>query len=313
MDLRDRIGRRMKLHDLHVLMAVAQAGSMSKAAVLLNTTQPAVSKSIADLEHAIGRRLLDRSRHGVDPTEYGRALLAGGVAVFDDLRQAVKSIEALADATVGDVRVGTHDPMIAGLLPAIVDRLHRMYPGISLHVIPAPTDAHRLRVLRERRVDLLIGRIPPATEEDIQADVLFRDRAVVVASTDSKWARRRKVQLAQLTDESWCLPSTDSEIGIRIADAFRADGVTFPPKRVVWSAGGFWCSLLPRGPYLAISTASLIRFGLSLPPLKVLPVDLRISAWPAGVMTLKNRTLTSATKLLIDCAREVVKPLVNKN
>ena len=95
MQLSDRIGRRMKLHDLHVLMAVAQAGSMSRAAQLLNTTQPAISKSIADLEHAIGVRLLDRGRQGAEPTEYGRALLDGGVAVFDDLRQAVREHRVL--------------------------------------------------------------------------------------------------------------------------------------------------------------------------------------------------------------------------
>src|SRR5262245_52859393 len=134
MQLSDRIGRRMKLHDLHVLIAVVQAGSMSKAAQLLNTTQPAVSRSIADLEHTIGVRLLDRGRHGVEPTEYGRALLDGGTAMFDDLRQAVKNIESLADPAVGEVRVGTHDPMVVGLLPAVFDRLHRKYPGISVHV-----------------------------------------------------------------------------------------------------------------------------------------------------------------------------------
>ncbi len=105
MQLSDRIGRRMKLHDLHVLMAVVQAGSMSKAAQLLNTTQPAISRSIADLEQAIGVRLLDRGRHGAEPTEYGRALLDGGVAMFDDLRQAVKNIEFLTDPTVGEIRV----------------------------------------------------------------------------------------------------------------------------------------------------------------------------------------------------------------
>ena len=100
MQLSDRIGRRIKLHDLHVLMGVVQAGSMSKAAQVLNTTQPAISRSIADLEHTIGVRLLDRGRQGVEPTEYGRALLDGGVAMFDDLRQAVARIEFLADPTV---------------------------------------------------------------------------------------------------------------------------------------------------------------------------------------------------------------------
>jgi DNA-binding transcriptional LysR family regulator len=85
MQASDRIGRRMKLHDLRVLIAVVEAGSMSRAAKLLNTTQPAVSRSIAELEDMVGVRLLDRGRHGAEPTPYGRALLAGGTAMFDDL------------------------------------------------------------------------------------------------------------------------------------------------------------------------------------------------------------------------------------
>src|SRR4051812_41914020 len=101
----DRIGRRVKLHDLNVLMVVAQAGSMRKAAVQLNTTQPSVSRSIAELEAAIGVRLLDRKPEGVEPTAYGRALLDGGAAVFDDLRQAVRKIEFLADPEAGEVRI----------------------------------------------------------------------------------------------------------------------------------------------------------------------------------------------------------------
>src|SRR5436305_14471350 len=82
----DRIERRIKLHDLQALMTVSQAGSMGKGAQLLNTSQPAISRSIADLEHAVGQRLLDRSRRGVELTKYGRALLNCGSAMFDDLR-----------------------------------------------------------------------------------------------------------------------------------------------------------------------------------------------------------------------------------
>jgi DNA-binding transcriptional LysR family regulator len=133
MQLSDRIGRRMKLHDLHVLMSVVQAGSMSKAAQILNTTQPAVSRSIADLEHEVGVRLLDRGRHGVEATEYGRALLDGGNAMFDELRQAIRNIEFIADPTVGEVRIGATDPLIAGVIPAVLERLHRRFPRISTH------------------------------------------------------------------------------------------------------------------------------------------------------------------------------------
>src|SRR5215212_1529171 len=97
MQMSDRIGRRLKLQDLHILMAVVQAGSMSKAAALLNTGQSAVSRSIADLEQSMGVRLLDRSANGVEPTPYGRTLLEGGAAVFDELRQTVKKMEHIAD------------------------------------------------------------------------------------------------------------------------------------------------------------------------------------------------------------------------
>src|SRR3954454_16406721 len=106
MQLSDRIGRRMKLQDLHVLMTVVQAGSMAKAARHLNTSQPNISKSIADLERALGVRLLDRHRQGVEPTGYGSVLLSGGAAVFDELRQTVKQIEFLDDPTAGEVRIG---------------------------------------------------------------------------------------------------------------------------------------------------------------------------------------------------------------
>ena len=135
MQLSDRIGRRMKLQDLHVLMTVVQAGSMGKAAQRLNTTQPNISRSIADLEHALGVRLLDRHRQGVEPTEYGRALLDGGVAVFDDLRQAVKNIEFLADPTAGEVRIGSTPFLAASFVSAVVDRLSRRYPRIVFHVV----------------------------------------------------------------------------------------------------------------------------------------------------------------------------------
>src|SRR6478672_13306418 len=107
MQLSDRIGNRMKLQDLHVLMTVIQAGSMGNAAQILNTTQPNVSRTIGELEQALGVRLLDRQRQGIEPTEYGRALLDCGVAVFDDLRQGVKKVELLADPKAGEVRIGS--------------------------------------------------------------------------------------------------------------------------------------------------------------------------------------------------------------
>ena len=181
MQLSDRIGRRMKLHDLHVLMAVAQAGSMSKAAALLNTGQSAISRSIAELETALGVRLLDRNRQGVKPTEYGRALLDGGTAVFDDLRRTVKNIEFLADPTVGEVRVGCNPFLAASFVSAAIDRLSRLYPRIVFRLVTAYAETLH-RELIERNVDLLIARgSGSAADERLDYELLFDDPYFVAA------------------------------------------------------------------------------------------------------------------------------------
>ena len=94
--------------------------------------------------------------------------------MFDDLRQAVRNIESLADPSVGDVRVGTHDPMVVGLLPAVFERLRRRFPGISIHVTPVVPSAQQYRGLRERNLDLLLGRLVPPIEEDIDFEFYFK-------------------------------------------------------------------------------------------------------------------------------------------
>src|ERR1700682_1109955 len=94
-DWESQIGRRLRLRDLHVFFTVVQHGSMAKAAAQLGVSQPAVSEVIADLEHALGVRLLDRTTHGAEPTEFGRALLKRSIAAFDELRQGIKDIEFL--------------------------------------------------------------------------------------------------------------------------------------------------------------------------------------------------------------------------
>ncbi len=169
MQLSDRIGRRMKLQDLHVLMTVAQAGTMGKAAQRLNTTQPNISRSIAELEHALGVRLLDRHRQGIEPTAYGRALLDCGAAVFDDLRQGVKNIEFLADPAAGDVRIGSSAFFAGTFVSAVVKRLSRRYPRIVFHLVTADETDTLRRELSERNVDLLIARrLSLFTEEKIR-------------------------------------------------------------------------------------------------------------------------------------------------
>src|SRR5262252_3061836 len=148
-----RIERRVKLHDLRVLMSVVESGSMAKAAESLATSQPAISRSIADLEFSLGVRLLDRGPRGVAPTPYGRALIRRGIAIFDELKQSVQDIESLADPTAGEVRIAA---------------------PIVCHLTICDTTAP---VLEQREVDLVVTRpftIPPP-EDHFQGELLFAE------------------------------------------------------------------------------------------------------------------------------------------
>src|SRR5215510_12947037 len=98
----DRIGRRIKLRDLHILQAAAEAGSMVKAASDLAMSQPAVSYAVAEMEHALGVPLLERSSQGVTPTIYGEVLIERSRVVFNELRQGISEIGSLADPSVGE-------------------------------------------------------------------------------------------------------------------------------------------------------------------------------------------------------------------
>src|SRR3989442_9718324 len=133
-DWQSRIGRRLRLRDLHILATVVQWGSMAKAASHLAMSQPAVSEAIANLEAALGVRLLDRTPHGVEPTLYASALLRRGLVVFDELRQGIKEIDFLADPTLGEVRIGCIESPTARFIPEAIDQFSRNYPSLLLHV-----------------------------------------------------------------------------------------------------------------------------------------------------------------------------------
>jgi DNA-binding transcriptional LysR family regulator len=308
MQLSDRIGRRMRLQDLHVLVTVVQAGSMGKAAQRLNISQPAISRSIAELEGALGVRLLDRHRQGVEPTAYGRALLDCGVAAFDDLRQGVKNIEFLADPTAGEVRVGCNPFLAASFVSAVVDRLSRRYPRIVFHLVTAPVEILH-RELSERNVDLLITRrFGPIADERMDFEFLFDDPYVIAAGARSSWSRRRRIELAELASEAWTLPPPESMIGSVAMEAFRAGGLDFPRVSVVTVPPEARMSLLATGRFLTIFPASVLRFSNRRSELKALPVELPLAHMPMGIVTLKNRTLSPVARLLIDSTREVAKP-----
>jgi DNA-binding transcriptional LysR family regulator len=310
MDQSDPILRRLKLSDLRMLEAVAQRGSMARAASSLNISQPAISKAIAALERTLNVRLLDRTPTGVEPTIYGRTLLNGGTAVFDELRQSLKQLRYMSDPSAGEIRIGCVQPLAIGFTSALIERVGQRYPGLRFHVEEADTTVLKQRELRGRKADLILVRsVIPCPEPDMQAEALFNDPLRVVVGTASPWVRRRVVHLSDLAGERWAIPPYDGVVGALIREAFAGSGVELPDPAVTTYSIPTNVNLLRAGRYISIMPNSLIHLRGRAFGLKALPILLPHRPSTMAILTLKNRTLSPVANLFIKAARELAKPL----
>ena len=313
MRVSDRIGCRLKLSDLHVLMAVAQSGSMSKAAALLNTGQPAISRAVSELERELGVRLLDRSRQGVRPTAYGRTLLDGGTAVFDDLRQTVKSISFLTDPAIGEVTIGCNPFLAATFVATLIDRLSQRYPRAVFRLTPAYVEPMH-GALINREVDFLIARRSGslATDDRLDYEFLFDDTYAVAVGRTNSLARLPKVDLAALAMEPWTLPPPESTTGSVALEAFRKNGLGYPRTTVIAEPVDVRMRLLGTGRFITIFPQSVFRFSALRSELKRLSIRQSFRWVTVDVITLKGRTISPLAQLLIEEARQAAKELARR-
>src|SRR5712671_2819348 len=183
----NRISHRLKLRDLHILFTVVESGSMAKAASHLAITQPTVSEAIAELEDAVGARLLDRGPHGVALTIYGQMFLKRGLEAFDALRQGMRDVEFLAATGAGDVWIGSSEVLLVGFVPAIVQRLARDHPKIIVHATEVNPSDFDFQKLRNRRLDLMLGRLVTSEiDEELSKEILFEESFSIVVGAANR-------------------------------------------------------------------------------------------------------------------------------
>ena len=301
----DRIGRRIKLRDLHILQAAAEAGSMAKAATDLGISQPAVSYAVAEMEDVLGVPLLDRTSKGVTPTAYGRALLERSVVAFNELRQGINDIEHLADPAVGELHLGI-PPALSAIASAVINRLILQYPRMVFHLVVEPASV-LIPELRRRNIELAIRRMVDSAEEDMKAQVLFHDELAVICGKHNRWARRTSVKLSELMDEPWALWPPSSFLGLLIRDAFAARGLEVPRATVSTPSTDAINVLVANGPFLTILPGTMLRLPRKHPLLSAIAVDMRTTRKPICLITLRNRSLSPAARLFTETASAVAK------
>jgi DNA-binding transcriptional LysR family regulator len=260
------------------------------------------------LEHTLGVKLFDRSVSGVEPTHYGRALLKSGVAVFDEMRKGLQQIEFIKQPDAGELRIASSIVVDAGLLPAVIERFSQDFPRAALHVLPENIATQQYDHLRHRNVELVLGRIPVTMNEpDLVAQPLFNEPNVVAAGSESRWAKRRKLTLADLMEEPWVLAQPGSLARSLQDEVFRKSGLEPPSATVLTVSLHLYMRLIETGRWLGLVPASALRFGGQHMRIKALPVQILSPPAPVGFITVKDRTLTPLAERFIDYIRIVAK------
>lgn len=300
----NQISRRITLRHLRVFIAAANSGSMVRAAEHLAVSQPVVSKAIAELEQIVDVPLFDRIAHGVTPTPYGRALLNRSAALLDDLKTSVSELRHLSDPTRGELRIGCEENLATGLLPTLVDQLSRRHPGLIFDLALGDPPTLQKRDLLGRKVELAIMRSEAhELEEGLEQTLLYEDRLWVVAGANSAWAGRRKVGLADLVKERWCLPPPDHPVGALVMKAFNRAGLTPPERTVTMASAQCTSNLVAHGQYLGVLGSLFLQFNPPSVQIKILPVTFPVAAPPINIVSLKGRMLSPVAQMFVTFVR----------
>jgi len=169
--------------------------------------------------------------------------------------------------------------------------------------------------LAERRIEVaVVPMLSPPPTGDLDATILYRDSWHVVAGIKSPWAHRKKVDLVELVDASWCATPLETSIGSLLADAFLAKGLD-PPRLTVSSviSPPIVARFLEDDRFVAVIADSLLNFFYARRlPLKKLPIELGVPQFAVAIVTLKGRTISPVAQMFLDQARDVGRELTKR-
>ena len=221
----------MELRDLRYFATIAATGHISRAAQQLRITQPALSKSVARLEHELGARLLERTPKGVSVTPVGQSVLRHAMRIRAATDDALRECADVASGKAGHLRIGTGLAMAQFLVPAACARLLAVAPDVTIDIV-AGTGRGLLPALRDGDLDVVLSGLPPRPEPGFAHEPIMEDDVVVIARRRHPLHRRRASTLAKLARERWIVSRSDSLLSEWLQRKWQDAGLT-PPKPVV--------------------------------------------------------------------------------
>ncbi|WP_141211179.1 LysR substrate-binding domain-containing protein [Enemella dayhoffiae] len=222
---------RLKIRHLVLVTTIADQGSVIRAAEAMHISQPVVTRGLREAEEIVGSPLFDRLPRGVRPTAYGLTFLSYARAVLAQLRAAEEHLAVLSSGELGQAFVGTH---LAGsnlLLPRAIAALKRQHPLLTVTVREATPDTlHQQLIAGE--LDVVVGRLTPTTNDQLQQIRLYDEPIRLVARPAHPAHELAEPSLADLTDYPWIFPVAETALRSELEQVFLAEDVPLPANRV---------------------------------------------------------------------------------
>ncbi len=300
---------RFDLRSLQHFTTVAESGGFARAARQLNLSQPSLSRSIAQLEHAVGSKLFDRSTRGTTITDIGRRFLPHAVAVLNEVRRAGAIFENSEFDAVEQVRVGVSPSVLYRGIPRALDTLisHAGDFGITLTTGTREVLADRLRA---RDIDIAVCVVAPFVTEDpanldgLTFEEIDTEMMIPAAMTDHPiFAHPPSLETA--AKYGWAIPHQMS-ISYRFETAFFRRNLPNPAQRLNCVSMGLLLRGIREWGLIGMAPASLLKAGIADGSLKALPLDELHFPCTVSIITPRGVERSSAIQLFADTIRQTI-------
>lgn len=291
----------MKLHQIRDFLAVAKAGGVRAAARELGLSQPAVSKSLQQLEADLGAPLFERSTTGAVLTPAGQAFLSRARAVTAELDRARDEVAQLQSAAPGTVTVAMTGIPSMHLLPAALRRFRRRHAQARVRVVERRYDA-TLQELREGLLDLAVMPQPAGpADRRLAVEPILRDVAVVIARRQHPL--RHAASLEDLLDAPWLVTRMRGDKAEEFENIFRRQKLRAPQTLLLCESVVGSLSLLAGADLLAYMPSRWLGSSVTRPLLERIPVGRPVEMVPICIVHRADLPLTPAAEALADAVR----------
>jgi len=286
-----------------------EKGTIGKAAESLGISQPALTKSIRNLETLLQVKLLERRSRGVVPTIYGDAVLARGRSMRIELQELLRDIHALRTGTETHVRIGVAQGVASRLVPTATIRLAADRPK-SRFSVWAGTAADLIPMLVNGDIDFAVSPLSAhRSETRTVEEFLFDDRPVIVASCNHPLARKKSVRPKELVKCRWVLANTTTPLRRMLDQIFTVDNLPPPVPVIECDSALYVKSVLIETDFVGFLPRDEIAVEERSGLLKAISFRTEVPARPVGILRRRSSTLSAVSLLLIREIRRVCQEL----